>query len=210
MHLADHHGELSVTNRPGTRQPTVAGVEPGAGHLEDPAQPLDAELSAMLETNRKRLTGSSPWRIGGCLAQDLAFGPQLGHLSAHPAQFVALGFAHRGRIRGPGPAATFIADPVAQRLVMHTQLAGDIGHRPIRAQDQLGRLTAKLQRVLRRSPQRELLPANRDSGSPSGAHQTGARPHEECSGSVAAEWPRAMRDGRPVVLRCDCAAPLPR
>jgi hypothetical protein len=72
--------------------------------------------------------------------------------------------------------AALIADLVAQRLVMDTQLAGDLDHGPIRGQDQLGRLTAELQRVLRSSPQRGLLPANRDSGSLSGVHETGARP----------------------------------
>jgi hypothetical protein len=48
MHLDDHTAQLRVADRPGARRAIHPGVEPGAGHLEDPAEPLDAVGVAVL------------------------------------------------------------------------------------------------------------------------------------------------------------------
>ncbi len=62
MDLADQPSQLRVADRPGARRAALPGVEPRAGHLEGRQSRLTPKAWRCSETNRKRLTGSSPWR----------------------------------------------------------------------------------------------------------------------------------------------------
>lgn len=96
MDLADQPSQLRVADRPGARRAALPGVEPRAGHLEGRQSRLTPKAWRCSETNRKRLTGSSPWR------NRLPCAGFRVPSAARPPLYAA-GAARRARPRSPTP-----------------------------------------------------------------------------------------------------------
>src|SRR4051812_137084 len=103
-----------------------------------------------------RLTGPSPERRRPRLFSRSPARVQLGDLAPQPGQLEALIGAERGR--PIGSLAALGGDPVAQRLVVDPQLAGDLPDAAPAVQHQLRGALAELLGVLAPSAQRALPP----------------------------------------------------
>ena len=112
MHLDDELGQLGIADCPVARRTARPGVETRSG---TPRGSGTAASRHRRHGGRRRTESGSPGRllseIGGCLAQDLAFEPQLRHLGAQPAQLGPFGLAHRARVCRLGSGPTFRARP---------------------------------------------------------------------------------------------------
>lgn len=153
MNPGDLGGQFLL--RSGARGPDGGGcdplVEPGASHTQDPAQQCDSEAGAVFG-DEPVAAGQRPIscaKQGGRFPQNLLLHLQFRHPLTQRPQLVLIGAARHTR-RLPGPLLRG-CDPVAQGLMIHTQVAGDLTQRTVRGADQLHRVLAELLGILRRT-----------------------------------------------------------